>query len=133
MNVADVTITRNSAPPTWAKYYQLVRTKNLDKDFVYEGFPTGVYFMTENEEGTFSTAITSVNRSAPSIRSTGNTSADSRAYSRGGIDNIDSREQSDNDERSDLAQRAELQERLESFGEIDQTPSESISLSLIHI
>lgn len=57
VGAADVTITKNSTLPTWAKYYQVVRTKNLDKDFVYEGFPTGVYFMVESESGDASTTV----------------------------------------------------------------------------
>lgn len=45
--LARVTITKNTSIPSWAKYYQLVRTKNLDKDFVYEGWMTGCYFAVE--------------------------------------------------------------------------------------
>lgn len=47
VGVADVTITKDASIPSWAKYYQLARTKNLDKDYIYEGYASGVYFLVE--------------------------------------------------------------------------------------
>jgi hypothetical protein len=47
VGVADVGITRKTDIPSWAEYYSVVRTKNLDKDFIYEGYASGVHFMVE--------------------------------------------------------------------------------------
>lgn len=47
----EITITRNSAPPSWAKYWELVVTKNLDKDFSMEGYASFWYFEYDKEDG----------------------------------------------------------------------------------
>jgi len=43
-----ITVTRGGSFPSWAKYYQLVITKNLTKDFSYEGYASGYWWEIKN-------------------------------------------------------------------------------------
>ena len=43
-----ITVTRDGSFPSWAKYYQLVITKNLTKDFSYEGYASGYWWEIKN-------------------------------------------------------------------------------------
>lgn len=42
----DITLTQDAgySKPSWAKYIQLVYTKNISKSYVYEGYASNVYF-----------------------------------------------------------------------------------------
>lgn len=44
-----VTVTKTGNFPSWAKYYQIVMTKNLTKDFSYEGYASGYWWEIKNE------------------------------------------------------------------------------------
>lgn len=43
-----ITLTRDGSFPSWAKYYQVVITKNLTKDFSYEGYASGYWWEIKN-------------------------------------------------------------------------------------
>lgn len=42
--IPTVTVTFTTAPPTWAKYAQLVYTKNISKSYVFEGYASSIFF-----------------------------------------------------------------------------------------
>jgi len=46
-NKKTASIQRIANPPYWAKYFQLAITKNLSKDFIYEGYADTCYFIAE--------------------------------------------------------------------------------------
>ena len=49
-NKFNVNITKKEAWPSWAKYFQVAITKNLNKDFIYEGYADTCYFLAETKE-----------------------------------------------------------------------------------
>lgn len=42
--IPTVTVTFTTAPPSWAKYAQLVYTKNISKSYIFEGYASSVFF-----------------------------------------------------------------------------------------
>lgn len=42
--IPTVTVTFTTAPPSWAKYAQLVYTKNISKSYVFEGYASSIFF-----------------------------------------------------------------------------------------
>jgi len=46
-NKKTLNITRKDNWPSWAKYYQVAVTDNLTKDFIYDGYASGCYFIAE--------------------------------------------------------------------------------------
>jgi len=42
--VPTVTVTFTTAPPSWAKYAQLVYTKNISKAYIFEGYASSIFF-----------------------------------------------------------------------------------------
>lgn len=42
--VPTVTVTFTTAPPSWAKYAQLVYTKNISKSYIFEGYASSIFF-----------------------------------------------------------------------------------------
>jgi len=46
-NKKSISIYKQSNFPSWAKYFQLAITKNLTKDFIYEGYADTCYFIAE--------------------------------------------------------------------------------------
>ena len=47
-----VTLQKTGSFPSWAKYYQVVMTKNLSKDFSYEGYASTYYWKIKNSTET---------------------------------------------------------------------------------
>jgi hypothetical protein len=44
----SITLTRTGTMPIWARYYQVMITKNLTKDFTYEGYASNYYWEIKN-------------------------------------------------------------------------------------
>lgn len=42
--IPTVTVTFTTAPPSWAKYAQLVYTKNISKSYIFEGYASSIFF-----------------------------------------------------------------------------------------
>jgi hypothetical protein len=42
--IPTVTVTFTTAPPSWAKYAQLVYTKNISKSYIFEGYASAIFF-----------------------------------------------------------------------------------------
>ena len=59
-NKKTISLDKRSDFPTWAKYFQLAVTKNLTKDFIYEGYADTCYFIAEPATDTEISPITSI-------------------------------------------------------------------------
>ena len=46
-NKYNININKQQSFPSWVKYFQLAVTKNLTKDFIYEGYASTCYFVAE--------------------------------------------------------------------------------------
>ena len=62
-NKKSISIDKRSDFPSWAKYFQLAITKNLTKDFIYEGYADTCYFIAEPSQGTQLSPITAIKTS----------------------------------------------------------------------
>ena len=62
-NKKSISIYKQSNFPSWAKYFQLAITKNLTKDFIYEGYADTCYFIAEPSQGTELSPITAIKTS----------------------------------------------------------------------
>ena len=62
-NKKSISIDKRSDFPSWAKYFQLAITKNLTKDFIYEGYADTCYFIAEPSQGTELSPITAIKTS----------------------------------------------------------------------
>ena len=71
--IPNVTITFGGAPnawvaPTWAKYAQLVYTKNLNKSYFYEGYASNIFFELAQKETNLTTKeVTEIKVNSQSI------------------------------------------------------------------
>jgi len=59
-NKKSISLNKRSDFPSWAKYFQLAITKNLTKDFIYEGYADTCYFIAEPSKGTELSPITAL-------------------------------------------------------------------------
>ena len=59
-NKYKINIDKQQSFPSWVKYFQLAVTKNLTKDFIYEGYASTCYFVAEVSEGTKLSPITAI-------------------------------------------------------------------------
>ena len=48
----DVRVSKSGTIPSWAKYYQLVTTKNLSKDYTFEGYASDYFWIKNDTVGT---------------------------------------------------------------------------------
>jgi len=62
-NKKSISLDKRSDFPSWAKYFQLAITKNLTKDFIYEGYADTCYFIAEPSQGTELSPITAIKTS----------------------------------------------------------------------
>ena len=75
-NKKTVSIEKRADLPSWAKYFQLAITKNLTKDFIYEGYADTCYFIAEPSIDNSLSPITAIRSQAFKTDQDGNQSFD---------------------------------------------------------
>ena len=75
-NKKTISIEKRADLPSWAKYFQLAITKNLTKDFIYEGYADTCYFIAEPSIDNSLSPITAIRSQAFKTDQDGNQSLD---------------------------------------------------------
>jgi len=75
-NKKTISIEKRADLPSWAKYFQLAITKNLTKDFIYEGYADTCYFIAEPSIDNSLSPITAIRSQAFKTDQDGNQSFD---------------------------------------------------------
>jgi hypothetical protein len=75
-NKKTISVERIQNPPLWAKYFQLAITKNLTKDFIYEGYADTCYFIAEPSTDNRLSPISAISARPYNIDQDGNKSTD---------------------------------------------------------
>lgn len=64
----DVTLGASWVKPSWAKYAQMVYTKNISKAYIYEGFASNIFFqLTQTETNLVTKEVTTIDVASQSI------------------------------------------------------------------